>query len=175
MENAISALSGFTAEELEQALMALNDSSDATNEIENMYLNFTIGEQIYGIEVRNVLQIIGMQPISTMPDMEPDMKGYINLRGNIIPVISLRLHFGQMEEEYTDRTCIVVVKINEREIGLVVDSIQETITITPEDISPPPGTGDHADNSYVRGIARLSSGRTAVLLQAQKLFAGSNY
>lgn len=168
-------LKNFTEEQLEQLTSLLNSRSeeDATDEMENMYLNFTVGNETYGIEIRYVLQIVGMQPISAMPDMEPSMKGYITLRGNVIPIISLRLHFGLMEEEYTDRTCIVVIKIEDREIGLIVDTIEETITIEEQNISPPPATDGKNTNPTVQGIAQLGNGRTAVLLHAQKLFAGA--
>ncbi len=142
------------------------------DEMENMYLNFNVGSEIYGVEVRYVLQIIGMQEISEMPDMPPSMKGYINLRGSVIPVVSMRLRFGKTEDEYTDRTCIVVVTVGEREIGLIVDAIQETITIEPENISSQPTTGESGSIPYVEGIARLPDNRTAVLIHAQKLFSG---
>ncbi len=141
-----------------------------TDEMENMYLNFDVGNETYGVEIRYVLQIIGMQEINEMPDMPPGMKGYINLRGSVIPVVSMRLRFGKAEEEYTDRTCIVVVTVGDREIGLIVDTIQETITIEPENISPQPKTSASEGISYVKGIARLPDDRTAVLIHAQKLF-----
>lgn len=142
-----------------------------TDEMENMYLNFIVGNELYGVEIRYVLQIIGMQEISEMPDMPPGMKGYINLRGNVIPVVSMRLRFGKAEEEYTDRSCIVVVTVGDQEIGLIVDTIQETITIEPEHISPQPTTGGQGGVPYIMGIARLPDDQTAVLIHAQKLFS----
>lgn len=142
-----------------------------TDEMENMYLNFVVGHEIYGVEIRHVIQIIGMQEINEMPDMPPGMKGYINLRGSVIPVVSMRLRFGKFEEDYTERTCIVVVLIGEKQIGLIVDAIQETITIEPEDISPAPTTGEGSEVPYICGIARLVGGRTAVMIDVQKLFS----
>lgn len=143
-------------------------NTTANDEMENMYLNFNVGNETYGIEIRYVLQIIGMQDINEMPEMPPDMKGFINLRGNVVPVVSMRLRFGKPEEEYTDRTCIIVVLVGEQEIGLVVDAIQETLTIEPENISPPPSMV--SVSPYIEGVARLPDDRTAILLHAQKLF-----
>jgi len=143
---------------------------EEADHMEDMYLNFSVGNEIYGIEIRFVLQIIGMQDITEMPEMQPYMKGFINLRGNVIPVFSMRQRFGKLEEEYSDRTCIIVVRVGEKEIGLIVDAIQETLTIEPENISPQPNLGLGGENPYVKGIAKLSNNRTAVLLHASKLF-----
>jgi purine-binding chemotaxis protein CheW len=145
----------------------------SASEMEDMYLNFSVGKELYGIEIQYILQIIGMQEITEMPEMPYGMKGFINLRGSVIPVVSMRTRFGKNDEEYHDRTCIVVVQVGEKQIGLIVDAIQETITIDPENISPQPTTGEEI--SYIRGIAHLSSNRTAVIICIQKLFADSNY
>ncbi|HBU13315.1 MAG TPA: chemotaxis protein CheW [Clostridiales bacterium] len=152
-----------------------NGVMDASAEMENMYLLFRVEDAIYGIEIKYVLQIIAMQPINKMPQMPPDMKGYISLRGNVIPIISMRLHFDIMEEEYTERTCIIVLTVGEKEIGIIVDAIQETITIEPEDIAPSPRTNDAAD-SYVQGIAKkLTDGNTAILLDVPGLFINNGF
>ncbi|MDR1736205.1 MAG: chemotaxis protein CheW [Oscillospiraceae bacterium] len=144
-----------------------------TDEMENMYLNFSVGSEIYGIEIRYVIQIIGMQEITEMPEMPHGTKGFINLRGNVIPVVSVRLRFGKPEEEYTQRTCIIVVHVDGKEIGLIVDGIQETITIEPDNISPPPVTDINSQVPYIMGIAKLTGGRNAILIQVQKLFLGA--
>lgn len=154
----------------------LSDAIEATNdEMENMYLNFNVGNEVYGIQIRYVIQIIGMQKITEMPEMPHGMKGFINLRGNVIPVFSMRLRFGKTENEYSDRTCIVVVQVGDKEIGLIVDAIQETITIEPESISPLPGTGDGMDTPYVIGVARLPNDRVAVLIHVNRLFKGQGF
>ena len=140
------------------------------DELDNMYLNFVVGDEIYGIEIRYVIQIVGMQEINEMPEMQPGMKGFINLRGSVIPVFSMRYRFGKMENDYTDRTCIIVVMINDKEIGLIVDAIQETITIDADSISPPPGLNEVYDGHPVKGIAHLPNERTGVLLHAPNLF-----
>jgi len=145
--------------------------SEITDEMENMYLNFFVGEGVYGIEIRYVLQIIGMQEINAMPEMPMYMKGFINLRGNIIPVVSMRERFGQYEDPYNERTCIVIAQVGDREVGLIVDAIKETITIEPEQVSPQPATTQGSDNAYIKGIAKLQGG-VSILIDVQKLFGG---
>lgn len=148
---------------------------EVVDEMENMYLNVNVGNEVYGIEIRYVLQIMGMQDITEMPEMSTFMKGYINIRGNVIPVVSMRIRFGKPEEEYNDRTCIVVVQIGEREIGLIVDAIRETITIDPSEISPQPATSVESAIPYVKGVAHLSGNATAVIIDIQKLFENNSF
>lgn len=150
----------------------LTKAGSVTNdEMANMYLNFNVGNEVYGIEIRHVIQIIGMQEITEMPEMPPEMKGFIRLRGKVIPVISMRVILGKMEEEYSDRTCIIVVQMGEKESGLIVDGIRETLTIDPESISPTPGRREGMDSSYIMGVARLPNEQVAILLHVNKLFS----
>lgn len=146
-----------------------------TDEMKNMYLNFYVGKGVYGVEIRYVLQIVGLQEINEMPEMPMYMKGFINLRGNVIPVVSMRERFGQFDDPYTERTCIVIVQVGEREIGLIVDAIKETITIEPEKISPQPTTNQGADTAYIIGIAQLAAGAVSILIDVQKLFGGYTF
>ena len=148
---------------------------EITDEMENMYLNFSVGEEVYGIEIRHVLQIIGMQEITEIPESQMYMKGITNLRGTITPVFCMRQRFGKFEDEYNDRTCIIVVMVGEKQIGLIVDAIQETTTIEPEYISPQPAAGTGSENPYIKGIARLPGDRIVVLIHAQKLFDVDNF
>lgn len=149
--------------------------SAENSEINNMYLNFYVGEVTYGVGIRYVLQILNMQGINPMPEMPMYMKGFINLRGNVIPVVSMRERFNQIDEPYTDRTCIIVVQVGGREIGLIVDAIKETITIEPESICPQPTTSQNSENAYIIGIAKLGGGSVSILIDAQKLFSNDYY
>ncbi|MCP4726608.1 MAG: purine-binding chemotaxis protein CheW, partial [bacterium] len=90
---------------------------------EGKYLTFPIGNEEFGIETRSVREIIGIQVITDIPEMPPYVKGVINLRGKIIPVMDIRLKFGMQEREYDERTTIIVVHINELDVGLIVDSV----------------------------------------------------
>ncbi|MDR1736864.1 MAG: chemotaxis protein CheW [Oscillospiraceae bacterium] len=147
----------------------------STDEMKNMYLNFCVADETYSIEIRYVHQIVVMQEINEMPEMPHYMKGFINLRGNIIPVVSMRVRFHKEEIEYTDRTCIVVTQVADNEVGLIVDAIRETLTIEPEDIAPPPTSGDYSGVGYVTGVAKLGEGKTSVVINLQSLFAGSAF
>jgi purine-binding chemotaxis protein CheW len=147
---------------------AQDDTNVLTDEMENMYLNFCLDDSTYSIEIRYVQQIVGMQEINEMPEMPMYMKGFINLRGEIIPVISMRVRFMKSEIEYTDRTCIIVTHCGDHKTGLIVDAIKETLTIEPEDIAPPPSGGANA-SPYVSGVAKLESG-TSVMIDLRRLF-----
>ena len=155
---------------MEVRTSTLNTFDETVSEMENMYLCFTVGNENYGVEIQHVLQIIGMQEITEMPEMPREVKGFINLRGSIIPVVSMRVRLGKTEDEHTERTCIIVVNIGDKEIGLIVDSIQEAVTIDPQSISPPPSTSGKVGSPYVKGIARLVNGSIAILIHVQQLF-----
>ena len=150
------------------------NNETVSDEMENMYLNYYVGAGVYGVEIRYVLQIIGLPEINAMPEMPMFMKGFINLRGNVIPVVSMRERFGQVEEPYNERTCVVIVQVGEREIGLIVDAIKETTTIEPAKISPQPTTTQGESNAYIIGIAQLETG-VSILIDVQKMFAAYSF
>lgn len=124
------------------------------------FLLFTLGKEGYGIEIKFVTEIIGIQEITEVPELPEYIKGVINLRGKIIPVMDVRLRFRKPAREYDDRTCIVVVDINEIPIGLVVDRVSEVTSIGEELISPPPNL-DRGFQRYIKGVGRVD---TAVIL-----------
>jgi purine-binding chemotaxis protein CheW len=97
------------------------------------------------------------------------MKGFINLRGTVIPVSSMYSRLGKPEPEYTERTCIIVTQIDGSLAGMIVDAIKETITIEPSDIAPPPSIGEIGTPS-VKGIAKLPGGRVVILLEAHNIY-----
>ena len=102
------------------------------------FLTFSLGAEVYGIEIKFVTEIIGMQPVTEVPDLPEYVKGIINLRGKIIPVIDVRLRFKKPAMQYNDRTCIVVVDIKNIAVGLIVDTVAEVLTIAEQNIVPPP-------------------------------------
>jgi len=106
--------------------------------LKGRYLTFQIGKESYGIEVRYVTEIVGIQSITEIPELPAYVKGVINLRGKIIPVMDVRLRFKKEPREYDDRTCVIVVDIGNLSIGMIVDAVSEVITIPEEDIVPPP-------------------------------------
>ncbi len=133
------------------------------------FLTFALGEEEYGIEIRYVTEIIGMQEINTLPEVPDYIKGIVNLRGKIIPVIDVRLKFKKDPIGYTDRTCIIVVETEDFSVGLIVDSVSEVISIDDESIAPPPDTRTGIQNRYIQGIGRVDD-RIKLLLDCEKLF-----
>jgi purine-binding chemotaxis protein CheW len=99
------------------------------------FLTFALGEEVFGIEIRFVTEIIGMQPITPLPEVPNFIKGIINLRGKIIPVVDVRLKFEKETVAYNDRTCIIVVETNEITVGLIVDKVAEVLMIEDENIA----------------------------------------
>ncbi len=143
------------AETMDQAVKAMADR-------EGKYLTFNLGEEEYGIGILKIREIIGIMPITSVPRTPECVKGVINLRGKVIPIIDLRLRFRMEPMEYTDRTCIIVVEINAREntiqIGAIVDTVSEVLNIKAEDIEDTPAFGTSLDTEYILGMAKVSGG-----------------
>ena len=129
---------------------------------EGKYLTFSLAEEEYGIGILKIKEIIGLMPITAVPRTPDYVRGVINLRGKVIPVIDLRLRFSMDEKEYTDRTCIVVVEIGgqsmEMIIGIVVDSVSEVLNIKSEDIEDTPAFGTSLNTEYILGMAKVEGG-----------------
>ena len=125
---------------------------------EGKYLTFTLAEEEYGIGILKVKEIIGKMAITTVPQSPGYMKGVINLRGKVIPVVDLRLKFGMEAIGYTDRTCIIVVEIaaenGKMQKGILVDSVSEVLNIKAADIEDTPNFGSRLDTDYILGMAK---------------------
>lgn len=132
------------------------------------FLTFTLEDEIYGIEIKYVTEIIGIQSITKVPEVPHYVKGIINLRGKIIPVIDVRLKFGKEPMEYDDRTCIVVIDIGEVSVGLIVDNVDEVLTIDESNIAAPPSTRTGFENRYIKGIGKAGD-KVQLLLDCDKL------
>jgi len=132
------------------------------------FLTFTLEENVYGIPIKYVTEIIGMQTITTVPETPDYLKGIINLRGKIVPLIDVRLKFGKQEIEYNERTCVVVVDVDSLSVGLIVDMVDDVMTIADDKIAPPPiGTGGY-DNRYIEGIGQADD-QVLLLLDTSKI------
>lgn len=136
------------------------------------FLTFTIGSEAYGIEISFVKEIIGIQPVTQIPELPDFIKGIINLRGKIIPVMDVRLRFKKEEKEYNDRTCIIVVDINDVSVGLIVDTVAEVVNIPNENIALPPQLSTNYQNRYVKGIGKEGD-KVKLLLDCGKLLKDS--
>lgn len=138
--------------------------------LKDKYLIFSIGREYYGIDIKYVTEIIGIEPITEVPELPIYIKGVINLRGKIIPVMDVRAKFKKEEKEYDDRTCIIVVEIGAICIGLIIDTVLEVANIEENSISAPPKTSSNRDtaNKYIKGIGDVQNG-VRLLIDCQKL------
>jgi purine-binding chemotaxis protein CheW len=140
----------------------------------NKFLTFTLGEEFYGIPILNVKEIIGMMEITHVPSMPEFIKGIINLRGKIIPVMDLRLKFGNESKEYNDRTCIIVLEMEVsdkiRLTGLAVDGVSEVLAINNEDIELPQECFGNNNQDYLTGIGKVKD-KVIMLLEPVKMLS----
>ncbi|MEG1684120.1 MAG: chemotaxis protein CheW [Oscillospiraceae bacterium] len=141
-------------------------------EIDGKYLTFYTDKQLFGLPVADVVQIVGVQEITAIPDFPHYAKGVMNLRGEIIPVMDLRLRLGREVCDYTWRTCTIVTSLGEHLIGLIVDEVDEVADIPADRISPPPHVGE-SDDGYMTGIARLDT-KVVLLMDTGKLMGGED-
>lgn len=134
------------------------------------YITFKSGNEYFGLKIQYVNEIIVFQEITEIPESEDYIKGLINLRGKIIPVIDVRLRFKQEPFEYNDRTCIIVINYNSLVVGLIVEKIAEVVEIPEENILPAPSIGkaDKSQNKYVYGIGKVGD-EVKLLLDPDKL------
>lgn len=151
------------------------DSTQQGAALAGKFLTFSLAEESYGVPVLKVREIITMLHITTVPQMPPYVKGVINLRGKVIPVIDLRTKLGLPAAELTDSNCIVVVQIAQagmevKNIGLIVDAVQEVVNLTQEDIEPAPDFGGAINVEYLLGMATLK-GNVKSLLDIDKVIA----
>jgi len=146
----------------------LLDDEEEEDSQKDKYLTFHIGNEDYGIEIVYVTEIVGIQNITEVPDMPNFVKGVINLRGQVIPVIDVRTRFKLQPRAYDDRTCVVVVSINNTSIGLIVDTVNEVLSIPAAQVSPPPAI--HAGNTgrYIQGMGKVDDA-VKIILNVNKL------
>jgi purine-binding chemotaxis protein CheW len=154
-------------ETMDQAVKVMADR-------EGKYLTFSMADEEYGIGILKIKEIIGMMPITTVPQTPEFVKGVINLRGKVIPVIDLRLRFGMESIDYTDRTCIIVVEIEVTagtvQIGIVVDAVSEVLNVNGEDVEETPTFGAKLNTDYILGMAKMEGG-VKILLDIDKVLS----
>ena len=140
------------------------------SETQGKYLTFAVGEDDYALEIDYVTEIIGMQAITEVPEIPTYIKGLINLRGKITPVMDVRLRFNKPPQEYNDRTCIIVVVDNQSSVGLIVDTIRDVLDISDGSIGEPAATHSGVPNRYIKGIAKTSHG-VKLLINLEKVLS----
>ena len=152
----------------------LRQEGQAAAAREGKYLTFTLAGEDYGIGILKIKEIMGMMPITPVPRMPVFVKGVINLRGRVIPVLDLRHRFGVEAKNYTDRTCIVVVEVEGSAgrimMGVVVDSVSEVLNIKPEEIEDTPSFGTKLDTDYILGMAKMGKG-VKILLDIDRVLS----
>ncbi len=131
------------------------------------FLTFSLGEEYYGIDIMYVTEIVGIQPITIVPELPCFVKGIINLRGKIIPVMDARLKFKKEPKEYNDRTCIIVVDVLDISIGIIVDAVAEVLNISDENIVPPPNLNT-GGRKYIKSVGK-SADSVTLILDCEKL------
>lgn len=133
------------------------------------FLTFTLGPEYYGIDIMYVTEIVGIQPITAVPELPDYIMGIINLRGKIIPVLDARLKFGKALIEYNDRTCIIVIDVQELTFGIIVDAVSEVSNIKDEDIVPPPNITT-TGRKFIKSIGK-SDNTVTLILDCEKLLS----
>lgn len=153
--------------QVEDEMFLVDDEEDLSQT--SKYLLFNLGNEEYGVDISKVTGIEELQKITHIPDMPAFMKGVINLRGRVIPVIDLRLRFGMEEREYDDRTCIVITDIKSLSIGLIVDTVTLVIDMESASIDPPPSfKSDSGKEKYIHGLARVDD-EVKILVDVEKI------
>jgi len=152
---------------LDQPRADATDVGCATDDKGGKYLTFMLVGEEYGVAVLKVREINGITNITTVPRMPPYMKGVINLRGKVIPVVDLRLKFGFDEIEHTEQTCIIVVDVG-KEIGIIVDNVSEVLNIAGDAIEPPPEMGASVDMTFILGMGKVNED-VKILLDIDKV------
>lgn len=156
---------------MNQVLTSVNQAIKEITNREGKYLTFSLGAEEYGIGILKIKEIIGMMPITPVPRTPPFVKGVINLRGKVIPVIDLRVKFGMEDRAYTEKTCIIVVESkgqNSVLMGIVVDAVSEVLNIKAGEIEETPKFGTDLDLDYISGIAKIN-GSVKILLDIDKV------
>ncbi len=148
------------------------ESAAKTDGRPGKYLTFQLGQEEFGIQVVKVREIMGLQDITAVPQTPGYVKGVINLRGKVTPVVDLRLKFGLAETEYTQRTCIIVVQVSGSAgpmlMGIIVDSVSEVLNLTGADIEDTPDFGDGAATPFLLGMAK-TKGKVKILLEIDQV------
>lgn len=149
------------------------DVDPAGSDASSQYLTFSLGEEVFAMDIRTVREIIQYGPMTTVPLMPGFVRGVINLRGAVVPVIDLQARFGRAAAKVGKKTCIVIfdsMRSGERvELGLLVDAVSEVIEIASEQIEPPPNFGAAVRRDFIRGMGKVAS-RFVIILEPDRAF-----
>lgn len=158
--------------------MKVNAELDSEGDNDNKFLSFRLGSEEYGLEILRVREIIGIIDITPLPQTPNYVKGVINLRGKIIPVIELRAKFELGPKEYTEETCVIVVEVSDGgderfQMGVVVDTVSEVIDVPRNVIEPAPRFGGSLNTNYILGMGKLKD-KVLILLDIDRVMSTSD-
>ncbi len=146
----------------------LTNAKEDVSVSEEKYLTFPLNKEEFGIDIQCITEIVGILSITEVPDMEYYIKGVINLRGKIIPVIDVRKRFNMEEKEYNDRTCIIVVNLDDLVVGLIVDTVSEVVNIPVNQIESSSVISNEAGANYIKGMGKIGD-RVIIILDIEQL------
>jgi len=132
------------------------------------YLTFQVGKETFGIEIRHVIEIVGLQPLTQMPEMPEYIKGIINLRGKIISAMDVRQRFRLPSKEYDDRTCIIVIDFGGMSVGLIIDSVSDVLSINEDQIMEKPEISGRGGCGYVKSVGSVDN-HVILLIDCEEL------
>jgi purine-binding chemotaxis protein CheW len=155
-------------DKLNEMISEIDQSEDVVN---NQYLTFSLGDEEYGINIKDITEIIGIQSITHLPNTLDYVKGVINLRGQVHPLIDTRLRFEMDEREHDERTCIIVVNIDEYKVGLIVDTVSEVLEISNDKIDSPPQIIKNTTQDFIKGLGRVED-QVKIILDTKKVLYG---
>lgn len=128
---------------------------DDEDTMEDIYLTFALENRDYGLEVRHVIEIVGLPTVTAVPDMPLFVKGIINLRGKVIPVMDMRLRFQMPVQEYHERTCVIIISLKDKLAGLIVDAVREVHRIPESQMEPAPRLGEGMASRYIQSVGKV--------------------
>lgn len=149
------------------------DSTDAVSGATDEFLTFTLGKEEYGLDIIKVQEIRGYDKVTTLANMPDFIKGVINLRGNIVPIIDMRIKFNLAQADYNEMTIVIILNVAHRVVGMVVDGVSDVITLNAEQIRPAPEFGGAIDTEYVKGIGTVDD-RMLILVDIEKLMSSQD-
>jgi purine-binding chemotaxis protein CheW len=158
----------MTVNPIESLNQEIGLSADA-----NQFLTFSLGDEEYGVDILKVQEIKGYVPTTRIPNAPHDINGVLNLRGTIVPIVDLRIKFGLPTTEYDQFTCIVVVVVQSRVMGVIVDSVSEVMNIPPSAVQPPPDFGNNITGNMLRGMAKVGD-KLIILLDIDLVLMGDS-
>lgn len=148
-----------------------NEMIDQTDDLLGKYLTFNIADAVYGVELLHVIEIIQIQGITYVPFLPDYLKGIINLRGGVVPVIDVRLKLNLEEKEYDEKTCIIIIDIDDMHVGMIADSVSEVVTLSPSELAAPPKMEGSTRSNYLKSVANVD-GKIILNMDCEKFFIG---